>query len=213
MERGFLDVCKYGCADRISGEECTLLFKRFYEHQTHSLQNAYLRDCVQKVPTARPKTMVNGLPSLFARRTFRYDVIVSGREIRLCQRCFGRIHGVKRSRLRRIVQQPEKSVEDKRGKHKNRPLATKVETETRVLDFLQGLPARVSHYSRSKNARVRYLDSNLNIKKLHEKFTADNVDIRVSYDKFCRLFNEKVNLRFGAPRSDLCETCEKFAID
>ena len=74
-----------------------------------------------------------------------------------------------------------------------------------------------SHYSRKDNIRRRYLDSTFNTRKLYEKFQevqhdAGVVDVGISADKFYRILR-RMNVSFGWPRTDKCETCIKFEVD
>jgi hypothetical protein len=111
---------------------------------------------------------------------------------------------------------------DMRGKHENHK-----KIQEQVLEdlhkFLKSLEGRESHYSRPKNGQRKYLDSNMNISKLHKKFlqempkydpnAAQFEGFEVKYYLMVKLFNYEYNLSFGFPRSDICETCEHLDVE
>jgi hypothetical protein len=57
-----------------------------------------------------------------------------------------------------------------RGKHTNRWNLIPQEVVDDILDFINGLPARDSHYSKKTVGNLKYLSTDLNISKLYNNF-------------------------------------------
>ncbi|KAK4883817.1 hypothetical protein RN001_000088 [Aquatica leii] len=90
--------------------------------------------------------------------------------IKLCQSAYLAVHGIKRSKLRRKFQKNNAEPKDSRGLYYTRPTKTKTDTLVSVRRFIEELPARESHYSRSDNKLRKYLYSHLSVAKLHRHF-------------------------------------------
>lgn len=74
----------------------------------------------------------------------------------VCIKAFCSLHGVGKAWVERIIHnlQDETPIPtDNRGKHQNRPF-----------------PSRSSHYSRNKNANVKYLSPDLHLRKMHKLY-------------------------------------------
>lgn len=73
--------------------------------------------------------------------------------------------------------------------------------------FIAGLKGHESHYGRAKSRRI-YLSSELNITLLWKLYNANAVeDLKVNYKFFSRIFNNKFNIAFGSPATDVCGFC------
>lgn len=90
--------------------------------------------------------------------------------------------------------------EGRDGDHKEKKIEKKRQS---VIQFIEKLPAKESHYSRNKSKRLGYLDSSLNIKKLFKLYkNSVGADLKVSCGLFRIIFNGKFNIGFKAPTSD-----------
>lgn len=130
--------------------------------------------------------------------------------ILVCKNAFLALHGIKKSRLLRKVQNDRVNLIDRRGRHLNRQHRVHPYVRRTVCEHIASFAARESHYSRKKNVHKRYLDSNLNIAKMHSMFCAKHPGLKVSYNKYREIFNTKFNIAFGYPRSDICDKCEEL---
>lgn len=81
-----------------------------------------------------------------------------------------------------------------------------------VVQFIQRLRARESHYNRKKTKRL-YLPFELksiqNLWKIYNQQAPD--DGRIKYGFFHHIFRTKFNLSFRTPRTDVCSVCLKNA--
>ncbi|CAG7828693.1 unnamed protein product, partial [Allacma fusca] len=136
--------CSCGCDKLLDECEQEFVFQTFYAKQSHTLQNEYLRGCID---ISENLTLANGT----TRRTFIYKLHFETKTIAVCQKFFLAVHGIERSRLRRKVLKREVDIQDRRGKHPNHNRVTSDKTKDLMRIFLSALPARESHYSRNKN--------------------------------------------------------------
>ena len=148
------------------------------------------------------------------RNSFSYTVSVEDRSVVVCKAAFLGLHGIEASRLRRKVINFNVDTKDNRGKHSNHP---KVEESIKNLIWkhIQNFPVRESHYSGSINSRRKYLDSSLNVAKMHRIFLIEHPELSsvCKYSLYGKLFNYEFNISFGFPRSDICNTCEKQQVE
>lgn len=204
--------CK--CKDKLTRKTMVAINKKIVNFENHSQQNIYLQGCLEEiVPTRfRPRTEVKS--DARNRRVFKYYVTFKGKKIELCQQAFLAVHGIKRDRLKCKVQHFEKDITDSRGRGPSKIIYTEAVIK-RIHSFIENIPVRASHYSRSSSKHRVYVDSHLNIATLHRDFLKQNTDLDVSvtYEKFREFFNTDFNISFAVPCKDICSTCEKFQVD
>lgn len=204
-------ACRCNCHEKLSDEEKGHVLQLFNGMADHVSQNMYLASCV--IPTEpKVRRSRNEVPRP-RRVTYEYYVEVNRGEIvervRLCQQAFLSFHGIKRSRLKRKVQNDRQDLQDGRGRHHRRSNALSPYVLRQIRWHIASFPARESHYSRKKNAWKKYLDSSLNVRTMHRLFIERYRSMRcVTYEKYLQVFNTKFNISFGYPRSDICDTCE-----
>lgn len=83
-----------------------------------------------------------------------------------------------------------------------------------VCDHIQSFPANVSHYTREHNSARKYLNENLNIRKMYmlykEKCSELNIQSVKQHGMYCHIFNTRFNLHFKIPRKDTCKKCDEY---
>ena len=121
------------------------------------------------------------------------------------------MHGIKESRLKRKVLNFPVSLADGRGKHSNHKKIDK-DIRKRVCDHIRMFPVCETQYSRSKNLHKKYLDASLTFAEMHHLFIYNNYDLQETckYWLYHDIFNFEFNIKFGFPRSDICDRCERF---
>lgn len=205
-------ACRCECDSKFTVENKRKIISEFRAFN-HEKQNIYLRGCVKIIPAAKrrhPPRTDEPKP----RSSFEFTVTVDRRSIKCCKGAFCHLHNIKRSRLTKKVLNFTASLADGRGKHDNHPKVTD-EVRNKMREHIRSFPARESHYSRSKNEQKKYLDANLSITKMHQLLLKDqpNLEGAAKYWLYEDIFNHEFNISFGYPRSDICDTCEKFYAD
>ncbi|CAG7829323.1 unnamed protein product [Allacma fusca] len=198
-------VCTCGCDQLLSDCDKEYIFEQFNAKQNHTLQNEYLRGCIEVTNCV---TLSNGT----IRRVFVHKLHFE-KTVTVCQKFFLAIHGIDRSRLRRKVLKREVHIQDRRGLHPNHKRVTSIETKNLMRVFLSSLPARESHYSRNKNTERRFMESHWTISELCNTFFTYYPEIQrhdATLTIFREVFNTEFNIKFGFPRSDICDICSGF---
>jgi hypothetical protein len=146
-------------------------------------------------------------------QNFEYFVELQSGRRKVCKNAFCMLHDIKPSRLRTKILTNRESTEDMRGKHENQWNKLPQEVIDDIIDFINSLPARESHYSPKTESNRKYLNSDLNKTKLHQSFISlfPEYERVVSFDLFNYNF-KKFNIGFGFPRSDICGECELLNI-
>lgn len=209
LQRRPINDCRCKCNTKLNEQEQNFIFEHYKSLSTHTEQNIYLKGCTEPSKPQRTRCRTEGGKSRsFA---FKYKVQVARRSVTVCQKAFLCLHGIKRSRLRRKVLIASSSVKDARGTHETRPKRLNLETLHKVKKFIEELPARESHYSRSQNRLKKYLDSHLSVAELHRRFTTQNGKL-ITYEMFRKIFTEEYNISFGFPRKDICRVCTNMMV-
>lgn len=128
--------------------------------------------------------------------------------VKICMNLFLKVFSLGRGRLRhicKIVHEGRVVKENRGGNRKKQQFEARRES---VKKFIEKLPAKESHYNRSKCKRI-YLDANLSISKLHGFYNAavENNYLKVEYSFFRSIFNNDFNIGFSSPTTDACSLC------
>lgn len=109
----------------------------------------------------------------------------------------------------------DEGLQDKRGRHDNRPNKMNTMTEATIKTHIELFPKVESHYTRATSKR-EYLSENLNISKMYriytEWFTQQNYTDAVMATKrqYETVFNSQYNYSFFKPKKDQCLSCSIY---
>ena len=207
--------CRCQCYTAFSDEERKNIFENFCALGDHSLQNTYLRGCVQNAEVKKIRRRPRKDNSTAApRSSYVYTATTGKKSVKVCQAAFVALHGIKATRLKRKVLQFDTDIRDGRGKHDQHP-KTEDEIMNKIRQHIKMFPVRESHYSRSKNTHRTYLDASLNVAAMYKDFLHQNPELneKVKYWLYSKIFKTEFNISFGYPRSDICDTCERQQVE
>lgn len=134
---------------------------------------------------------------------------------RVCKSFFIKTLDISQKRYDNVLKKKEirgtgVSPKDRRGKHTP---GNKIPDETieHIKKHINSFPKATSHYSREKNPDTKYLESNLDIKKMYKLYVdlckEEGIDpVKESY--YRHIFVTRFNLGFKPPRSDTCNKCD-----
>lgn len=203
--------CKRGCfAVKLEGNKNTIFTK--FRSLTYNEQSQFLAyQCIEICEPKRPK--IKNEPNPRRKCTVFYFLPLENEKIRVCQRTITDTLKVTPRRIQMLVEKLKNGTEikDFRGRHTNRPHAITGDIKELVTEHISSFPKQESHYSRSKT-NTEFLSEDLTLKKMYKLFCEkyperDNMSIRTYNDIF-----QKLNLKFGLPRSDTCTFCDKHYI-
>ncbi|KAJ4429628.1 hypothetical protein ANN_21829 [Periplaneta americana] len=101
------------------------------------------------------------------------------------------------------------AVIDSRGKNTS---VNKID-DSDVINYIRSFPAYQSHYSRRDNSGRKYLNPDLNIRKMYdlylEKCQQEN-KTPVKQKFYYNVFSTKFNLHFKPPYTDTCRLCDEL---
>lgn len=206
--------CLMHCSTKISNDDRLNTFLSFWKIADFSGQNAYICGLVKGLEVKQRRKRDGSRKE--KGRTNKYYLNINNESILVCKQFFLKTFEISDGRMSRALKKERegKVGEDLRGKA---PSANKINevdinyAKAHILSF----PAYTSHYTRQHNPNKRYLDPNLNIRKMfklyQEKCFAEN-KTPISETKYRHLFYDE-NLYFHAPRKDTCQLCDKLKMN
>lgn len=140
-----------------------------------------------------------------------YHVLKDKNRICVCKQAFLSLHALSNKAAHRLTTLllAGSMPSDKRGKHIKRGNALPDSAILKICSHINSFPKKETHYG---SKPLSYLDCQLTVKKMHEMFVLENVDLGaiVKYEYYLKIFNEKIGYRFGRPQVDVCSTCEEL---
>ena len=80
----------------------------------------------------------------------------SGNRVKVCKQAFYQIHAIGKQCVEHLCEKLVSGIlfsGDERGKHKNRPNATREDLKAQIREHISSFPSRESHYSRHDNKK------------------------------------------------------------
>ena len=104
---------------------------------------------------------------------------------------------------------------DERGTHANRPHRISIEVHDSIYAHILSFPTYESHYARAEGEpERRYLEPALNVSEMYDlwiQMRRDNHDEQeCSENYYRRVFNLEFDLKFGQPKADTCDSCDRL---
>lgn len=206
----FADVvcrCKRNCNSKITVDQRKAAFTSFFNLNSHTQQNIFIRGCVASKIVERHRPRNDNPKPRF--HTFSYSIRIPDQgDITVCKKYFLDTYHISNKQLFNCSQKMQVSeLIDQRGKH----IRTNKIDDTPIINHINSFPAYTSHYSRSHNPQRKYLNSNLNIRKMYdlyvEKCKSDSLE-PVKEKFYYHIFSTKFNLHFKHPSKDTCQMCD-----
>lgn len=200
--------CRYECKN-ISEEERYKVFKEFWALKSWDLQTSFINGCLQ---TNTPKRSIKN-----ANKHKNVSICVKLFGKRVCKLFFLKTLDITVKRYdnvvkRRLLTNTGISPKDQRGKHipSNK---TDEAVLQKVINHIDSFPKYSSHYCRAKNPNKKYLNSDLNVRKMYALYCEkckEEGQTPVKDTFYRNIFNTKFNLSFKKPLTDTCNKCDIF---
>lgn len=206
------------CFDKVPADARQKIVSEFNLLKSVDEQNIYLCGLISVCPIQqrRPRNAEDGAMLHDSSFAYRVRVSVDGetREVPVCFKAFLSLHGITKKKLeilQKSLKMTGKAPTDKRGRHLNRPLKLKPESQDLVVNHIRSFKGRQSHYSLKDSSKI-YLPDDLNIKKMYNMYknTIEDQQYCVSYETYRSIFSRDFNISFGYPRSDTCSICDEY---
>ena len=143
--------------------------------------------------------------------SYRYYMLRDGDRVPVCQQTFLKTLLLSKNRVQGVIRrfaETCKSSQERRGGNRRGPLYA--EKQASVVAYIKKFKCVESHYSREKNAKRLYLQSDLNVREMWRMYSREhkgNESLRVTESYFRTIFRTRFNIGFGTPKSDECSTC------
>lgn len=198
--------CKKKCTTILSVDSRKQVFDQFWSLGSFEGRCAFICGKVTQTHKARTYTSSN------SKRIYSRKYMLCDTEI--CKQTFLKTLGICQSRIDVAMQKNNRSsnFKDNRGTASGGKNKINEDDINLIVGHIDSFPKYISHYCRGKTDS-RYLNTELNLLKMYDLFKAkyptnENLPSLATYKK---IFYEKFNLRFKAPKSDTCKTCDTFA--
>ncbi|CAG9773243.1 unnamed protein product [Ceutorhynchus assimilis] len=200
--------CARRCSTNVRPEERKIMFDSFYKLGDNTKQNINLRGLIQNSPIKQRRSRNSSRPP--KSKTIKYFLTTSTKSTRVCKIFFIDTFQVSDARIYKISCQSEPSAcIDKRG-HKEP--SNKIDI-TNVKEHIQSFPCYKSHYALADAPNRRYLNPDLNIRKmfvLYEQKCEQEGSQAVKEKMYYHVFSTHFNLHFKPPAKDTCQLCDNL---
>lgn len=192
--------CKQKCDEKFETDERKRIFESFWKLGDYSKQNVYIRSSVlsHRVQRKRAKNG-NGNEKHVS---YNYILREGDKSEIVCKKYFLDTLQLSHGRVYRCISKPDLlAVLDARGK---RTPGNKLD-DSDIVAHIKSFPAYQTHSSREENPERKYLDPDLNIKKMYglyvEKCRSEGKEpLKLKF--YYRVFSTKFNLQFKVPSKD-----------
>lgn len=142
-----------------------------------------------------------------------YIRLKNGMLIKVCQKAFCGVLNVGKDRVQRVCKRQlvtgTAPIERRGGNRKAEKFASR---RNAIIAFIRKFKVMEVHYCRSKISKRQYLPSELSINKMYAMYDKEimEVHLKVKCSYFRSVFNEKFNIGFREPSTDLCSMCQMY---
>lgn len=199
--------CRYGCNANILEDKRQSIFNSFWKLGTWDLQTSFLCSSIILEEPVRKKHNA----SYVKRTSCTYTL----EGFRVCKEFFLKTLDVSNKRVTNVINKKMSSEntvahKDKRG-HKVPSNKTSDQATEKVKEHINSLPKYSSHYSRVRSPNMKYLSTDLSIKKLYTLYVEMCKEQNISPVKeslYRYIFQTQFNLSIKRPQTDTCDKCD-----
>ncbi|KAJ8890048.1 hypothetical protein PR048_009554 [Dryococelus australis] len=117
--------------------------------------------------------------------------------MKVCKKSFIKSYGTSSKRVRRlqILLLLGQTTKDMRWQEDNRTSVPNGDVQV-IKDHISSFPVKVSHHA---SKEMKYIDAQLDIKKIHTIFKEKSPNSKVKYSFYYKVFKDNFNIHFGRP--------------
>ena len=160
--------CKDGCFEKMGMNNIKAIHESFWGLGDFNLQNAFIQKFCVKGVVKRRRVKVCGDNPPKRSCTRAYSFLCGDNTIRVCATAFRSVLGISTKRVHTAVQSVTPTGTpraDRRGKHVPKH-AMPVSRKNLVAQHVKSFPTVSSHYTRAKSPLMRYLETDMTLKKM-----------------------------------------------
>lgn len=197
--------CSKNCENLISEADRKANFDTFWNLADFNKQNIFLSRAVQwyNVKKRNNKRTQRKL-------VYRYHLSVPTGKIFVCKNFFVNTFKISIGRIDRILNFKDNAL-DMRGRMPGSSRKTSDLQIKFIKEHIKSFPEYKSHYTRSHNPKRRYLNPELNVKKMFELYLQKCEESNISPVKevtYRRIFKKEFKLHFHQSQRDTCQKCD-----
>lgn len=200
--------CRLKCFSLFDEDDQVNILSRFNNLSSKDEQDILLQSLIEKHDKKAHRPRQDNPKS--RQCSFKYFVLKQGSKINVCKQAYISLHGISAGRVRRLCDLLFQGClpKDKRGMNEKANVI-KPEICKAIHEHILSFPVKNTHYG---GKQIKYLDSRLNVKTMHELYIKKHPTLFVKYEFFLKYFKENFNFRFGRPQVDTCITCEELGV-
>lgn len=196
--------CFKNCYKEFDEAEQEKLFKYYHSLGSYELRTNFLIMCVKETEKKKQTTKNESLRKFSRTYTLHHKVVCKSFFVHVLQ-----IGSNKIDRALKKMKTPEE-IDDKRGRHTNHTRLSE-EAIKAVHDHITSFQQLESR-CRGKKSKMKYLDSDLTIGKMHKMFCEEwnskwNYYSAPPGKQYYKKIFDKLNLKFKQIKNDTCKTC------
>ncbi|KAJ8894363.1 hypothetical protein PR048_007010 [Dryococelus australis] len=190
--------CTRKCYDAISIDQKGILLDDIHSFSSKNDQDTFLQGLLEAVPVKHRRPMKSD-ESGKRSSSFKY-VMIQEQRAKMCKKSLIQLYGISSKRARRLqtLLLLGQSPEDMRGQQDNRKSVPSGDVQA-IKDHISSFTVKVSHHA---SKELKYLDAQLDIKKLHTMFKEKSPDSKVKYYFYYKVFKDNFNTNLGSSQID-----------
>ena len=210
--------CRDGCFEKIGINNIKAIHKSFWGLGDFNLQNAFIQKFCVKGVVKRRRIPVRGDTPPRRSCTRSYSFLCGDNVIPVCATAFRSVLSISTKRLHTAVEAVTPtgtSRVDRRGKRVPKH-AMAASRKNLVEQHVKSFPTVSSHYTRAKSPLMRYLDTDMTLKKMYFLYKEWLFDTNMDEEPVKFSYYKKVvrgfRLGFKPPNTDTCSKCDRYEV-
>lgn len=207
--------CRLKCSQKFDIETRQNIFKTFWNLGDHSLQWSFISSHMKQI---RKKQWTQDSKRLNVYKFFMPLFSNNGnkKQIMVCKTMFKNTLSISNTFIQSAIDKYDKNTgfcsKDMRGFHQNHPIIINAAMRDTVIQHVNSFAPVESHYTR-KDSNKKFLDSELNFKKMYDLYVIWCKDLSItkntatSVRQYKDIVNKELNIAFHVPKKDQCDIC------
>lgn len=219
LKPGCNKTCPRKCFENLTEEIRTQICSDFWSLGDHNSQVQFVSKCVERVP--KKQVLLATIETSRRHWSYKYFFSINQVKIQVCKKMFCNTLDISDKWIVTIYKKIDSQetscvvLDDKRGRHTNRPNQVPEDVKKTVTTHISEIPFVDSHYVRARSEK-KYFEENLTFSKLYKLYeewliaNSYEPELKATERQYRDIFYNGYNIGFFKPKKDQCPTCDIY---